>query len=256
MTQFPPHWDDEKKKQYVDFMEKAQLDKGMAKVVVQLKPLGAVVKPPQEKPKRVVVATGPMNATEFSLLQRGLELRRVPHLEKTIAAMRTLGVTFNYDRFRKRLHVGGHALQQRFGESIENAILVLRTTVMQRFGFDPKDAAKVAVQRLCIENSFDPVLDYLDSLKWDGKPRLDSWLTTYLGAEANPLNCAMGRKVLIAAVRRVRMPGTKFDQIVVLEGPQGSGKSSAVKILAGDFFSDAEIIGKYGREVQELCSGV
>ena len=36
--------------------------------------------------------------------------------------------------------------------------------------------------RLCLEHAFHPVLDYLDSLVWDGKPRLDTWLTTYLGA--------------------------------------------------------------------------
>jgi predicted P-loop ATPase len=53
------------------------------------------------------------------------------------------------------------------------------------------------------------------------------------------------------------MPGTKFDQIVVLEGEQGTGKSTVIKILASeDYFSDAEILGLGGREVQELCTGV
>jgi hypothetical protein len=263
-TDWPSHYDDEMKRKYAEFM-KEQRDKGK---VVQLKPLEVVVKPPQAKPEPKITnlddildfrptdaLTTIPTATEFSLIDR-IHLRNLPLFDKTIAAMRTLGVTFSYDLFRDRYHVDGHALQQRFGESIENAILVLRTTVMQRFGFDPRTAAKDAVYRLCIENSFNPVLDYLDSLKWDGNPRLDRWLTKYLGAEDNPLNRAMGRKVLMAAVRRVRVPGTKFDQIMVLEGPQDSGKSTTVKILAGEFFSDAEIIGKYEREVQELCGGV
>jgi predicted P-loop ATPase len=134
---------------------------------------------------------------------------------------------------------------------------MLRTMIVLRFKFDPgPEKIKAAVYRLCLGHAFNPVCDYLDRLEWDLKPRLDTWLSTYLGAADGPLNRAIGRKVLIAAVRRARVPGTKFDQIMVWEGPQGSGKSSAIKILAGDFFSDAEIIGQSGREVMELCSGV
>jgi predicted P-loop ATPase len=55
-------------------------------------------------------------------------------------------------------------------------------------------------------------------------PRLDGWLTRYCGAADTPLNRAFGRKTLLAAVRRVREPGCKFDFMLVLEGPQGQGK--------------------------------
>src|SRR5262249_34011278 len=97
----------------------------------------------------------------------------------------------------------------------------------------------------------------LDGLQWDGQPRLDTWLTEYCRAEDNPLNRAIGRKVLMAAVRRARTPGCKFDFIVVLEGEQGTGRSTALKILAGeDNFSDAEIIGRWAKEQQELIQGV
>jgi predicted P-loop ATPase len=86
---------------------------------------------------------------------------------------------------------------------------------------------------LCEMTRFDPVLDYLTSLKWDGTQRLNRWLTTYLGADDTPLNRAFGRKFLIAMVRRAREPGCKFDFLLVLEGLQGSGKSTFAKILAG-----------------------
>jgi predicted P-loop ATPase len=71
------------------------------------------------------------------------------------------------------------------------------------------------------------------------------------------LNREFGRKTLVGAVRRVRQPGCKFDTVLVLEGEQGIGKSSAIKILAGDYFrDDGEVMNKAGREVQELTCGV
>ena len=178
-------------------------------------------------------------------------------LERTIAALARVDIPFSYDLFRHKFHVGDRALQQRIGENPEHVILVLRTMMNNKFKFDPgPEKMRAAVYRLCLNHAFNPVRDYLDRLKWDGVPRLDTWLSTYLGAADGKLNRAIGRKVLIAGVRRVREPGTKFDQIMVWEGAQGSGKSSAIRILAGDFFSDAEIIGLGGREVMELCTGV
>lgn len=178
--------------------------------------------------------------------------------EKSLAALRTFGISFSYDKFRNQLLVGGHALKQLVGESIEHHILLLRAAVNDRYGWEAKpEVTKAAVVRLCLEHSFNPVLDYLDTLIWDGKPRLDTWLSVYLGAANDPLNRAIGRKTLIAGARRVREPGTKFDQIVVLEGPQGTGKSTALIILAGeDYHSDAEILGQSGREVMEQTTGI
>ena len=115
-----------------------------------------------------------------------------------------------------------------------------------------------AVTRIALEYQFNPILDYLDGLKWDGQKRIDTWLTVYLGAEDRPLNRAMGRKWLVAAVRRVRLPGCKFDNIPTLEGPQGSLESTLVRKMAGDRenFSDADILQSDKREQQELCEGV
>jgi hypothetical protein len=180
-----------------------------------------------------------------------------PSLEKTIAALRTLGVHFSYDLFRRRHRVGDQDLQERFGTSIDSKLLVLRTHIMEKFGFDPKDGIGPAVFRLCLENAFNPVLDYLDSLKWDGVPRLDTWLSVYLGADDGVVNRAFGRKTLVAAVRRARQPGCKFDNVLTIEGEQGLGKSTVVKILGGEFVrDDGEVMNKSGREVQELTCGV
>ena len=112
--------------------------------------------------------------------------------------------------------------------------------------------------QLCLENRFDPVVEYLDSLEWDGVSRIDEWLTTYLGAEDTELNRAIGRIALIAQVRRARDPGCKFDQIIVLESAEGEFKSTALQVLAGgpENFSDQTILGRGDQEQQELLRGV
>ena len=61
-----------------------------------------------------------------------------------------------------------------------------------------------------------------------------NWLICYLAAPDTRLLRAISSIILIAAVRRARHAGTKFDQIVVLEGEEGIDKSTAINILAGD----------------------
>lgn len=87
------------------------------------------------------------------------------------------------------------------------------------------------------ENSIHPVRDYLNSLKWDGKERLKNWLTTSAGVAENAYTVCVGIKTLVGAVARVFVPGIKFDYMLILEGPQGIGKSTLVKILSGDWYT-------------------
>ena len=87
---------------------------------------------------------------------------------------------------------------------------------------------------------FHPVKDWLATLKWDGKPRLDTWLYKAFGAENSDYSAAVGAKFLIAAVRRVRRPGCKFDCLPILEGDQGLGKSRVCRALGTpEWFSDS-----------------
>ncbi len=154
-----------------------------------------------------------------------------------------LGLHCEYDQFHHRKTIGGHILQSFQGELSDDGCAVLRSEILQRFYFDPgKDHTREAANLRCLENMHHPVRDYLAALTWDRQPRVERWLSEYLGADDTPLNQSIGRLVLVAAVRRVRQPGCKFDTILVLEGPQGSGKSTAISLLAGaDNFSDQEI---------------
>lgn len=98
-----------------------------------------------------------------------------------------------------------------------------------------------AIQMVADEHRYHPVREYLESLKWDGRRRIDTWLRDYLNA-ADPDQpgylAAVGPKFLISAVARIYEPGAKVDSVLVLEGPQGCGKSAALKILAGPWFDE------------------
>lgn len=101
-----------------------------------------------------------------------------------------------------------------------------------------KDTTHQALEEQAVRASFHPVRDYLDGLVWDQKPRIHKWLSYHLGAEYTPYTQGIGRMFLISMVARVLRPGCKADYMPVLEGPQGSRKSTACAILGGAWFSD------------------
>ncbi len=85
---------------------------------------------------------------------------------------------------------------------------------------------------------FHPIVNYLKALKWDNQPRIDTLLIDYFGADDNPYTRASLRKMLCAAVARVFEPGIKFDTALILVGPQETYKSTFLKKLGKDWFSD------------------
>jgi putative DNA primase/helicase len=131
------------------------------------------------------------------------------------------------------------------------------TLWVQRAGIHaPSGIVFEAVAAVAEQRHFHPVRDYLDSLQWDGKPRLTRWLTYYLGVEPEPLDktpseddrtrCAaqisyieaIGPRWMISAVRRIYSPGEKVDCALVLIGPQGLLKSTVFNVLGGRWFTD------------------
>lgn len=121
---------------------------------------------------------------------------------------------------------------------------------LQRCGIRvPPTVAADAVQALAADNPVHPVREYLNALDWDGLDRLGEMAMTYLGAvppvaddgstdEGRAYLAAVVTKWMISAVARIFRPGCKADCILILEGPQGSRKSSALAALAGAYFSD------------------
>lgn len=106
-------------------------------------------------------------------------------------------------------------------------------------------------------NAYHPVRDYLAGLHWDGMRRLDTWLVEGFGADDTPLNRAVGRKMLCAAVRRAFQPGCKFDFMLVLQGAQGIRKSTAIAALCPErsWFSDQLEVGSDPKVTIEKTAG-
>jgi len=174
------------------------------------------------------------------------------------AAIRHMGLTCEHDTFHDKLIIGGQPIQEWAGELTDSTIHMLRVTIERRYNIDPGtgNTLDAAVQE-CLQGGFDPMADYLDGLTWDGVPRLRSWLQTYMGAADTALHQAVGGLMLVAAVRRVRSPGCKFDQILVLIGEEGKNKSLALETLAGaGNFSDQTILTLDDKGQQEALSGV
>lgn len=104
-------------------------------------------------------------------------------------------------------------------------------------------------------HSFNEVQDFLNGLTWDGVPRLDTLFIDYLGAEDGDYNRAVCRKAFTAAVARAMHPGCKFDNMLILCGPQGLGKSTLLEKMSRGWFNDS-IRSFEGKEASELLQGV
>lgn len=115
--------------------------------------------------------------------------------------------------------------------NIQTAISIL-FPIFQKVG---KEMVYDAIMKVSKENSYDSAQQYFKSLKWDGKARLDTWLSETLGVPDDKYHRAVGSNWLKGLVKRVMHPGCKFDYVLVIEGKQGTRKSTLLSILGGDW---------------------
>lgn len=103
------------------------------------------------------------------------------------------------------------------------------------------EAVRGAISAACRQRPFHPVREYLEALTWDGESRLSGWLSAYLGATDSPTHQAIARMWMVSAVARAYQPGSKADHMLVLEGDQGAGKTTALEALCSPAWFQPEL---------------
>ena len=117
----------------------------------------------------------------------------------------------------------------------------LFSLIQADYGLKSRQDFADALKNVSMRNNFHPVRELLDSLTWDGKEHIRSLLPEYLGAEDSDYTYQVMRLWMLGAVSRVYKPGNKFDYTIILQGSQGIGKSTFLKLMALDdaWFNDS-----------------
>jgi hypothetical protein len=181
-----------------------------------------------------------------------------PRSRKNLKAMLSrLGFSPRTDRFNKKRFMFTESPVGKMAVEIDNDYLDDLLSSAHDIGFKVSaDNLDKYLNAIANRNAFHPVQDYFATLKWDGTPRLDTWLVDYAGVADTPLHRAFGRCTLLGAVARIYKPGHKHDTLLVLEGPQGAGKSRLIAALGGPWFSDSLALGLSDKELLEVTPGV
>lgn len=110
----------------------------------------------------------------------------------------------------------------------------------QNYGLTSENKLMAALSIVANENCYHPIRDVLNSLMWDGMPRIRSCLHHFLGADESDYVEEMLKHFLLGAIRRVFHPGSKYEELLCLVGGQGAGKSTFFRFLAiqDEWFSD------------------
>lgn len=130
-----------------------------------------------------------------------------------------------------------------------------------QFNYHPsKDRFKRGLLSMARETPYDPVIERIDAAaaKWDGVPRLDTWLHMTCGVPNDTYHAVVSRNIIGGMVRRARHPGCKHDECAILISPdQGKGKSEITKILAmeADWHTDTLKLGGRQQDVVPQMAG-
>lgn len=189
--------------------------------------------------------------------RRGNNLPTIDNCIKIYANDDRIKGRLSYNLFTRRYTVrgalpwNGETAEREWTDTDDAGLRHYTETV---YGIKSQSAVKDAWALVCMENKYNPVQDYLVGLQWDGAPRAERLFVDYLGADDSVYVRAVSRKMLAAAVARIFEPGCKYDNVPVLVGEQGAGKSFLSCRLGRKWFSDT-LTTVQGKEAYEQLQG-
>jgi predicted P-loop ATPase len=196
-----------------------------------------------------------MNAKGDKILNSALNIRLI--LENDL----NFRGKFAYDAFNNRMTLRGDMPWHRengasmYWSNTDDACL--QNYLEENYGVRGKDRIYNMLVDVMNRHAFHPVRDYLDALEWDGTPRIEDLFFDVLGVSRDwhpDYVRTVTKKILVAAVKRIYEPGCKFDNVLVIVGPQNGGKTTLLSRLGGDWYSDS-MPGVQGKDAMEALQG-
>jgi predicted P-loop ATPase len=199
------------------------------------RPSAAVAIPPSIDPETGEIDARPQ--LDLVLMPNGTPIMNLDNVVRAIESDPNLRGKIWYDEFLDTIMTTwqGEARQWKDADDVLLQLYMQRHVGLTRIGLQTcHDAAVVAA----FHDTRNECKDWLKSLAWDGVRRLSYLMSEGLGAPENVYTDAVGRCWVMSMVARVFRPGCKVDTVPVLEGTQGAGKSTALRILGGKWFTE------------------
>ncbi len=194
---------------------------------------------------------------QLAVDNKGRVISTIDNIKKILEHDTNLKDKIKYNEFTAKVETEGSFVwckDKQKRDWTDNDDAGLRHYLEKTYEIKGKSNIEDAWSLVANENSYHPVREYLNSLVWDGKPRLETLFIDYMGAENNDYIRTITKKHFVAGVARIFVPGIKYDTMLVLVGLQGCGKSQIIKKIGRNWFSDT-LFTMQGKDAYEQLQG-
>ena len=157
-----------------------------------------------------------------------------------------------YDEFLARFLTGNPPREWKDADDLQIQLYMQRASRVHKIG---REAVCGALHLMAHRNKKNCVKDWLNSLIWDKVPRCELMFSDHFGAANTPYTQAVSRNFWVSMVARVFNPGCQVDNMIVLEGKQGIMKSSALRVIGGDWFTEQHETAMNPKAFSEIIQG-